>query len=91
MAKIPIPENINCLFGLRCPECKSLAPFEIVVSTTVKMYDDGSDGIIGNIEWTDESYIVCSSCNKSGKIKDFKETENERSANAEASTSPDSV
>ena len=86
MAKLPIPENINCLLGLRCPACKSLEPFNIEATTVVKMYDDGSDGIVGNIEWTDDSSIVCISCNNSGKLKDFEETEDERSANANASS-----
>lgn len=66
-------KNTNCLDGLRCPNpcCKSLEPFEIEATTTVKMYDAGSESTSG-FEWDDDSTCTCVECGHSTKIKDFK-------------------
>lgn len=70
--------NNNCLEGIRCPQCGSEEPFRIVVTTTVLMWDDGTDydKMGGETEWDEESYCECHACGKYGRVKDFRVKEN---------------
>ena len=69
-------ENENCLAGMRCPECGSLEPFRIGITTVMQFTDEGEDFLNdkgSDQEWTDDSFCECCACDKSGKVKDFKE------------------
>ena len=64
--------NENCLRGKRCPKCGSYGPFEIDVSTTILLSDEGScDAKNGAIEFNDESRAKCSNCSYSSRWGGF--------------------
>jgi len=63
--------NTNCLKGFQCPKCKSFGPFRIEVTTTILMYDDGSDYDHDGLEWEEDSYCECNECDFHGMVKDF--------------------
>jgi len=65
-------ENTNVLEGMRCPECGSLGPFCIEATTTVKVYDEGSDEI-ADLLWDDDSSCACADndCLFEGTVADF--------------------
>jgi hypothetical protein len=67
-------ENTNCLEGIKCPKCESHQPFDISARTTVMMFDDGSDpeDSHGDLEWDNDSFCRCASCNHTGKVSDFR-------------------
>jgi hypothetical protein len=66
-------ENTNILEGMRCPQCGSLGPFLIQVTTTANMYDEGADDI-GDLEWEDDSSCACTAddCLFDGTVADFR-------------------
>lgn len=66
--------NENCLKGIRCPECGSAEPFNIVALATFLVYDTGTDRV-DDVEWDDDSRITCTYCGMQGQVKDFKEQE----------------
>jgi len=63
-------QNDNCLIGMKCPNCGSLGPFKIVVTTTLTVHDDGTDDASGG-EWEDENFCQCSDCMHSATVADF--------------------
>ena len=63
--------NTNCLSGMQCPKCKSLEPFAIGITTTMRFYDEGSDDQIGDNHWDDDSYCECCACVFAATVKDF--------------------
>ena len=63
----------NCLKGMRCPKCGSFEPFNICISTTVQMNDDGHEYDGGYSDWDEDSYCSCTECGKHGKVSDFKD------------------
>ena len=63
-------QNDNCLIGMKCPNCGSLGPFKIVVTTTLTVHDDGTDEASGG-EWEDDNYCQCSDCRHSATVADF--------------------
>lgn len=64
--------NTNCLDGMRCPKCGSEEPFDIDVTTSVRMYDSGDDGH-GDLYWDDESHCACCKCGCAGTVGEFRE------------------
>ena len=64
--------NENCLEGMCCPRCGSEEPFDIVVSKTGRMWDDGSEEVHSDEEWDDGSSIICCTCPHLGIVRDFK-------------------
>lgn len=66
-----IEVNENCLTDFACPECGSRSQFDIAVTMTATMCDDGSDDVSGDIEWEDESPITCGDCSHDGTVLDF--------------------
>ena len=42
--------NSNCLYGLACPSCGSLEPFELAITTLATIYDSGVDDF-NVLEW----------------------------------------
>ena len=65
------PANSNCLAGMQCPKCKSLEPFAIEITTTFRVFDEGTEDQIGGTEWGDDSYCECCKCVFTGTVKDF--------------------
>ncbi len=67
--------NTNCLAGMRCPKCGSYGPFDIVVTTLVRMHDDGSEPLHNDEEWGNESPAICDDpeCDFTGTVADFRE------------------
>ena len=66
--------NRNCLEGMRCPQCGSEEPFRIVVTMSVKMWDEGSgdDTMGGDQEWDEHSYCECCECEYHGNVGNFR-------------------
>lgn len=62
--------NINCLQGIRCPECGSEEPFLIEMTGTVKAFDAGTEDMYDS-EWNEESYMSCVECKHKGIVADF--------------------
>jgi hypothetical protein len=50
--------NQNCLEGMRCPNCLSAGPFNIVCETWVEMHDDGSEKH-EDLDYDDDSHARC--------------------------------
>lgn len=65
-------ENTNCLQGMKCPECGSLEPFDIVATTVVSMWDEGSEDAKG-FEWGDTNYCTCTSCEHHALVSEFQQ------------------
>ena len=63
--------NSNCLEGIRCPECGSEEPFNISAQAVFRVCDDGTESY-GDVEWDDNSAIMCLECWHRGKVKAFK-------------------
>ena len=63
--------NTNCLFGMRCPKCGSLEPFAIEVTTTMRVFDEGTDDQLGDNHWEDDSYCECCACNFAATVAVF--------------------
>lgn len=62
--------NHNCLAGIRCPECGSEGPFEMVVAASATMSDEGSEDV-RDISWEPESPIACVGCGNRGRVAEF--------------------
>lgn len=63
--------NSNCLAGIACPTCDGTGPFNIEVTTTALMFDDGVEKFSGDTTWDDDSPIHCLNCNIRALVKDF--------------------
>ena len=63
--------NTNCLEGVRCPECGSEGPFIVEVRQQVRMYDEGTEEVEGDIHWDDGAYMRCEACDFDGTAVDF--------------------
>ena len=73
-----MPErNTNCLSGMACPECSSLGPFYISVSTLMLISDEGT-GDHGDTEWSNESYCRCKACGETSQVGWFKKINQRR-------------
>jgi len=66
--------NTNCLDGMRCPECGSCKPFDIVVGCIARTFDSGVEHT-WDFDWSRESSCTCVVCGHHGQVKDFKEKE----------------
>jgi hypothetical protein len=64
--------NTNCLDGMRCPECGSYKPFDIVVGCIARTFDSGVEHT-WDFDWSFESSCTCVICGHHGQVKDFKE------------------
>jgi len=64
--------NENCLKGISCPKCESEGPFNIRVSTMICVHDDGTDNEYGDLDWGDDSEIICNDCGHRGIVKEFR-------------------
>ena len=78
--------NTNCLAGIRCPQCGSYEPFDIVVETVAKIYDDGVDHT-RDTEWDSDSFLYCCNCDDQGIVSEFK-TQNKEHENAQSRNKP---
>jgi hypothetical protein len=66
--------NVNCLQGMRCPSCGDFGPFSIQVTQRgmVRVSDNGTDFIDGNVEWEDESECECLACRHTATVAEFR-------------------
>ena len=55
---------------IACPNCNSETRFGIGVSAFAYLQDDGCEST-QDIEWDDQSSIVCCACEHSGIVKEF--------------------
>ena len=60
-------ENTDCLVGLKCQECGSLGPFNIVSECLVDWFDSGTDNP-REFGFEDDSPAVCCGCLRSGTV-----------------------
>lgn len=63
-------QNINCLAGMRCPNCKSHGPFEIYACALFTVHDDGTDDYT-DLEWNNGSFCFCPHCQHEGYVFSF--------------------
>jgi len=64
--------NENCLKGISCPKCESEGPFNIRVSTMICVHDDGTDNEYRDLDWGDDSEIICRDCGHRGTVEEFR-------------------
>jgi hypothetical protein len=66
--------NVNRLAGMRCPSCGDFGPFAIQAtqSGVVRVSDNGTEFIDGNVEWEDESECECLACRRSATVAEFR-------------------
>ena len=69
--------NENCLVGIQCPnpECRSDGPFRILAQAWFEVFDSGTSEFT-DVAWSEDSAIVCLSCNRQGLVKHFCVKEN---------------
>ena len=66
--------NVDFLAGMRCPECGSYGPFELLVSMRIRLYDNGTDNAEdGSTEYDDDSLATCCACQHEGRFGSFAE------------------
>jgi hypothetical protein len=63
--------NTNCLEGIRCPDCGNEEAFYIESTAVMYVTDDGAEAR-GDISWNDDSHAQCATCERGGKLADFK-------------------
>ena len=63
-------KNTNVLIGFQCPNCGSLGPFQIAAKSWFKVYDSGT-GSFTDVEWDDDSAVICCACYHEGTVKSF--------------------
>lgn len=68
--------NDHLLAGIRCPECGSYGPFNILCTAWFEV-DDGGTGNPKNVGWDNESTVKCANCGKTGVEDDFTSMEDE--------------
>ena len=62
--------NDNCLEGVKCP-CGNEDAFYIESAAVMYVTDEGAESR-GDTSWNDESHTQCTSCERSGKLAEFK-------------------
>jgi Zn ribbon nucleic-acid-binding protein len=74
------PDNVNCLEGIVCPQCGNTDHFAVEVKQFVGLTDNGTDAyddalnaaeVDSNIEYDDESAMVCVECKHHAKMAEF--------------------
>lgn len=63
--------NTNCLQGFRCPKCGHEDSFLIAVDVVMRVYDDGTEAILSDTCWDDDSYCECDICHHHAAVKEF--------------------
>jgi len=63
--------NTNCLEGIRCPACGNQDAFYIESTAVMYVTDDGAESR-GDTSWNDDSHAQCATCERSGKLADFR-------------------
>lgn len=67
-----MPDNSNCLEGIRCPRCGQNDAFDIGATVTLRVTDAGWTAEESqDAEWDEKSRITCPDCNTTGTIRDF--------------------
>lgn len=66
--------NTNCLDGLSCPRCGQDEKLNITTETTWRVTDDGTEHVVGDIAWDDDSLCYCpaSGCGFCGQVSEFR-------------------
>lgn len=63
--------NVNCLEGIKCPQCGQEDEFRIEVVKTLKVTDSGTEDLGGEEYWDKDSWCHCPACEREGKVKEF--------------------
>lgn len=66
--------NVNCLQGMKCPDCGSFGPFKILVTSVAFciVADDGFEFVGGDTDWDGNADCSCTQCPKSGTVAGFR-------------------
>lgn len=62
--------NENCLEGISCPKCGFEDGFNIRGESIFHVRDDGT-AEFGDVDWDQDSLIVCRNCGHRGTVKEF--------------------
>lgn len=54
--------NTECLKNMRCPDCGQEDEFIVDVQTRVRLFDEGTDEIAGDVVWNEDSRVECPGC-----------------------------
>jgi hypothetical protein len=68
---------------MQCPNCDYLDSFDIVGTSSFRMFDDGSESH-GDIDFDEDSPCYCPQCHHQGVVKDFKQKTGPRQTLGEA-------
>lgn len=63
--------NTNCLEGIRCPKCGQEDSFRIEGRSVFTVIDDGTVEH-SDVEWDDDSWALCPTCEYEGKLGTFR-------------------
>lgn len=66
--------NANCLAGMECPACESRGPFNIQVTTTLIVHDDGLEDDGNDTHWDEDSACACRDCGTTATVAAFRGT-----------------
>ncbi len=61
------------LEGVRCPACGNDERFWVAVTAFAEVTDSGPEDF-RDVNWSEESDILCPRCNASGRVADFRAT-----------------
>lgn len=61
-------DNVNCLEGMRCPDCGQNDSFNIVGTAEFDVSDDGTGSDFTDVEWHDDSKASCPDCGWHGTV-----------------------
>lgn len=75
MSRIPEKNpNMNCLEGMRCPNCGDFGPFNIIGRARFHVTDEGVDEST-EIEWSDIQSVHCPECNTWHDMEEVRDAE----------------
>jgi len=63
--------NENVLAGIKCPNCKSEGPFNIVATAWFKDVTDDGVTDFEDVEWDHTNNIRCNHCGRTGTVGGF--------------------
>lgn len=65
--------SVNCLEGIRCPNCGQADRLFITATIRADVTDDGADIADGSgMHWDDASLAICPECDMDGPLAEFR-------------------